>query len=62
MIYSFGGRDFYSFRDSFSVDFRVQPQAGEREIFHEDHARQKANAVMAVFGANASGKPHLLKV
>ena len=44
------------------MDFRVQPQAGEREIFHEDHARQKANAVMAVFGANASGKPHLLKV
>lgn len=62
MIYSFGGRNFYSFRDSFSVDFRVQPQAGEREIFHEDHAGQKANAVMAVFGANASGKTHLLKV
>jgi len=40
MIYSFGGRDFYSFRDSFSVDFRVQPQAGEREIFHEDSQPQ----------------------
>ncbi len=62
MIYSFGGRNFYSFRNSFSVDFRVQPQAGEREIFHEDQTGQKANTVMAVFGANASGKTHLLKV
>lgn len=62
MIYSFGGRNFYSFRDDFSVDFRVQPQAGEREIFHSDIAGRKANTVMAVFGANASGKTHLLKV
>jgi hypothetical protein len=62
MIYSFGGRNFYSFRDAFEVDFRVQPQAGEREIFQTDSVGQKVNTVMAVFGANASGKTHLLQV
>ncbi|MDD2709865.1 MAG: ATP-binding protein [Verrucomicrobiae bacterium] len=62
MIYSFGGRNFYSFRDAFEVDFRVKPQASEREIFQTDFAGQKCNTVMAVFGANASGKTHLLQV
>lgn len=62
MIYSFGGRNFYSFRDAFEVDFRVQAQASEREIFQTDGRGQKCNTVMAVFGANASGKTHLLQV
>lgn len=61
MIYSFGGRNFYSFRDTFEVDFRVQAQASEREIFQTDGRGQKCNTVMAVFGANASGKTHLLQ-
>jgi hypothetical protein len=61
MIYSFGGRNFYSFRDDFEVDFRVQAQASDREIFQIDSRGQKCNTVMAVFGANASGKTHLLK-
>jgi AAA15 family ATPase/GTPase len=62
MIYSFGGRNFYSFRDAFEVDFRVKPQASEREIFQTDTRGQKCNTVMGVFGANASGKTHLLQV
>ena len=61
MIYTFGGRNFYSFQDAFAVDFRVKPQATERDIFQTDARGQKCNAVMAVFGANASGKTHLLK-
>ena len=61
MIYSFGGRNFYSFRDTFEVDFRVQAQASDREIFQIDSRGQKCNTVMAVFGANASGKTHLLQ-
>lgn len=62
MIYSFGGRNFYSFRDSFEVDFRVKAQASEREIFQTDSRDQKCNTVMGIFGANASGKTHLLQV
>jgi AAA15 family ATPase/GTPase len=61
MIYSFGGRNFYSFREAFEVDFRVKPQASERDIFQTDARGQKSNAVMGVFGANASGKTHLLQ-
>ncbi|MDP1586396.1 MAG: ATP-binding protein [Prosthecobacter sp.] len=61
MIYSFGGRNFYSFRDSFEVDFRVKPQASERDIFQADTRGQKCNTVMGIFGANASGKTHLLQ-
>ncbi|NJK92053.1 MAG: ATP-binding protein [Blastochloris sp.] len=61
MIYSFGGQNFYSFRDEFVVDFRVKTQASEREIFQTDTLGQKCNTVMAVFGANASGKTHLLQ-
>jgi hypothetical protein len=61
MIYSFGGRNFYSFRDSFEVDFRVKPQASERDIFQTDTRGQKCNTVMGIFGANASGKTHLLQ-
>ena len=62
MIYSFGGRNFYSFRDAFEVDFRVQPQASERQIFQTDALGEKCNTVMGIFGANASGKTHLLQV
>lgn len=61
MIYGFGGRNFFSFRDEFAVDFRVKVQASDRDIFHSDSAGQRVNAVMGVFGANASGKTQLLK-
>ncbi len=61
MIYSFGGRNFFSFRGDFKVDFRVPPQAQERAIFHSDRHGQRVNSVMGIFGANASGKTHLLK-
>jgi len=62
MIYSFGGRNFYSFQDAFEVDFRVKPQASERHIFQTDARGEKCNTVMGIFGANASGKTHLLQV
>lgn len=61
MLYSFGGRNFFSFRDEFTVDFRTKVQSGEREIFQRDATGQKVNSVMAIFGANASGKTHLLQ-
>ena len=61
MIYSFGGRNFYSFKDPFEVDFRVKTQASERIIFQTDARAQKCNTVMGVFGANASGKTHVLQ-
>jgi uncharacterized protein len=61
MIYSFGGRNFFSFQDAFEVDFRVSPQASERNIFKSDSRGQKCNVVTGVFGANASGKTHLLQ-
>jgi len=61
MIYTFGGRNFYSFRDAFEMDFRVKPQATERDIFQTDARGQKCNSVMGIFGANASGKTHLLQ-
>ena len=62
MIYSFGGRNFFSFRGDFKVDFRVPPQAQERAIFHSDRHGQRVNSVMGIFGANASGKNPLVKV
>ncbi len=61
MIYSFGGRNFFSFKEAFEVDFRVKPQASERHIFQMGALGQKCNAVMGIFGANASGKTHLLQ-
>lgn len=61
MIYTFGGRNFYSFQDAFEMDFRVKPQATERDIFQTDARGQKYNSVMGIFGANASGKTHLLQ-
>lgn len=62
MVYTFGGRNFYSFREPFEVDFRVSPQASERDIFQTDSRSQKCNSVMGIFGANASGKTHVLQV
>ena len=61
MIYGFGGRNFYSFRDAFEVDLRVKPQASDRDIFQTDSRGQKCNTVIGIFGANASGKSHLLQ-
>ena len=61
MIYAFGGRNFYSFKDPFRVDFRIRADASERTVFVNDDEGVMANRVMGVFGANASGKTHLLK-
>jgi len=61
MIYSFGGRNFFSFREDFFVDFRVPEIALNRDIFFPTCEGYRCNSVMGVFGANASGKTHLLK-
>jgi uncharacterized protein len=62
MIYRFGGRNFFSFKDEFEVDFRVKPQALDRDIFLTDSRGQNVNRVLGIFGANASGKTRLLQV
>lgn len=61
MIYSFGGRNFFSFRDEFQVDFRVPPKASARGVFLTDSQNTCVNRVVGVFGANACGKTNLLK-
>ncbi len=61
MILEFGGRNYTSFGDEFSVDFRVDAKAGDRNIFMNTPDGGYVNRVMGVFGANASGKTRLLK-
>src|SRR5580658_7165122 len=61
MIYRFGGRNFFSFKDSFEMDFTIPRKSADRQIYHSDSIGQHLNAVTGIFGANASGKTNLLK-
>lgn len=53
--------NFFSFRDPVALDLTVQPKAGDREVFADDPAGGRVNRILAVFGANASGKTQWLK-
>lgn len=53
--------NFFSFRDPVALDWTVPHKAGERELFFDDPAGGRVNRVLAIFGANASGKTQFLK-
>lgn len=61
MIIRFTAKNFFSFREEVEVDFRVPAQARERAGLVEAESDHRLNAVIGVFGPNASGKTNLLK-
>lgn len=61
MIIRFTAKNFFSFREEVEVDFRVPVQARDRVVLLESESGHRLNAVIGVFGPNASGKTNLLK-
>lgn len=66
MIRAIEIKNFFSFRDATRFDFTVNAKAGDRDVFAADPADGpdspvQVNKVMAIFGANASGKTQFLK-
>jgi len=61
MIIRYTTENFYSIRESVTVDFTVSAKAGDREGLIPTERGYKVNTVTGVFGANASGKTNLLK-
>jgi AAA15 family ATPase/GTPase len=57
MILEFGGRNFYSFKEGFEVSLRLSASC-PKKISHN----KKYTNVLALKGANASGKTNVLKV
>ena len=56
MIYSFGAKNYFSFKDYFEVSFELNSKVPK-----SISKGQKASTVMGVKGANASGKTSILK-
>ncbi len=52
MLLKFGARNFYSFKEGFEVDLTL----------NEKNSKQKVTNVLAIKGANASGKTNVLKL
>ncbi len=61
MILRYSAENFFSFREEVVVDFTVGAQAGERHGLVPTEQGHRVNAVIGVFGPNASGKTNLLK-
>jgi hypothetical protein len=61
MIHSFTFRNFCSFEDETALSFVVGEQAPDTHAFFPGAHGRRLSKVMAVLGANASGKTNLLK-
>ncbi len=61
MILRYTAENFFSFQSRTEVDFTIGAQAGTRSGMIESDLGTRANSVLGVFGANASGKTNLLK-
>lgn len=61
MIHSFRFRNFCSFRDWATLSFEVGKQAPDTDGFFVSPAGQRLTKLLAIVGANASGKTNLLK-
>lgn len=62
MLHSFTCKNFYSFKDSATVDFVVNNNAPNDNGFTKGDSGTRISKIETVIGANASGKTHLLKV
>ena len=56
MVLEFGARNFYSFKEGFSVNLRLDGKCPDDVSHGKDYTN-----VLAVKGANASGKTNVLK-
>ncbi|MBN2560398.1 MAG: AAA family ATPase [Phycisphaerae bacterium] len=61
MIHSFSMRNFCSFADTATVDFRVGKQAPDNHLFFSAPSGQRLSRAVAVIGPNGGGKTNLLK-
>jgi len=57
VIYSFGAKNFYSFKDGFDVSFELNSKVPKSVSMG-----LKVSPVMGIKGGNASGKTHILKM
>lgn len=56
MIYSFGARNYFSFKDGFTVSFELNSKVPKSVTFS-----RKVTTVLGIKGGNASGKSNILK-
>ena len=61
MILKYSAENFYSLREKVTVDFTIGQQALGRSGMIVSETGQNVNAVLGIFGANASGKTNVLK-
>ena len=61
MIHEFALKNFFSFSDETVVSFSVGANAPDNDLFFRAPSNQRMSKILAVLGANASGKTNLLK-
>lgn len=61
MIHKISFNNFYSFKDTVTIDFVVDKNAPDTDAYTTDVYGNRISKIMTVVGANASGKTNLLK-
>jgi len=61
MIREFTVKNFYSFKEENTVRFLVNQKAPHSDAYVDTKSDERLSKVLAIFGANASGKTNLLK-
>lgn len=61
MIHSYRFRNFFSFAEETEVSFALKRQAPDSDLVFESESGARLSKLMAVIGANASGKTNILK-
>jgi hypothetical protein len=61
MILNFSLKNFYSFRDSTTINFKVNKKAPDNNDYIKTKSKLRVSKVGIVIGPNASGKTNLLK-
>lgn len=62
MIHSFSCKNFYSFKNLTTVDFKVNEKAPNNDAYFKADSGWRLSKIETVIGPNASGKTNLLKV
>lgn len=61
MIHAFSFKNFYSFKDETTVDFRVSKNAPNTKRYFVDDSKTRLSKIEMIIGANASGKTNAIK-
>ncbi|MES3032002.1 MAG: ATP-binding protein [Patescibacteria group bacterium] len=61
MIHKLSFTNFYSFKDTVTIDFVVDKNAPDTDSYFTDAYGERISKIMTIVGANASGKTNLLK-